>query len=44
MMTKVQTLKTMLRRQKSIKEKIDKVVKFVQDLWKFMEPVITPLI
>ena len=29
---------------KSIKEKIDKVVKFVQDLWKFMEPVITPLI
>jgi len=27
-----------------IKEKIDKVVKFVQDLWKFMEPVITPLI
>jgi len=29
---------------KSIKAQIDKVVKFVQDLWKFMEPVITPLI
>ena len=26
-----------------IKEKIDKVVNFVKDLWKFMEPVLTPL-
>ena len=28
----------------AIKAQIDKIVKFVQDLWKFMEPVITPLI
>ena len=27
-----------------IKEKIDKVVNVVKDIWKFMEPVITPLI
>jgi hypothetical protein len=28
----------------SIQEKIEKVVKFVQDFWKFMEPVVSPLI
>ncbi len=27
----------------AIQEKINKVVKFVQDLWKFMEPILTPL-
>ena len=27
----------------TIKEKIDKVVNFVKDLWKFMEPVLIPL-
>jgi len=26
-----------------IKEKIDKVVKVVKDIWKFMEPILTPL-
>ncbi len=35
---------TIMDNWKSIKAQIDKVVKFVQDLWKFMEPVITPLI
>ena len=37
-------VKSIMDNWKSIKAQIDKVVKFVQDLWKFMEPVITPLI